>query len=88
MPLASEPNLPGQEQQPGNLDPEVERLIRAYAEAEAEGDPKKEKRLVKQYMKDSSLIEVFKDFNRRGPTTLASSGRDLSKLMKKQEKEE
>ena len=66
-PLPFEPNLPSHEQQVDALDPEVERLVRAYAEAEAEGDPKKAESLFKRYRKDSSLIDFFKN----GPTPLA-----------------
>jgi hypothetical protein len=46
--LPFEPNLPRHEQQTDRLDPEVERLMRAYAEAEADSDPKKAERLFKR----------------------------------------
>jgi hypothetical protein len=69
LPLPFEPSVPGHEQQTGNLDPEAERLMRAYAEAESEGDPKKAERLFKRYMKNSILREWFRNGAR--PTPLA-----------------
>jgi hypothetical protein len=62
--------------------------MRQYAESEAEGDPKKAERLYKRYMKDSSLIEFFKDFKLRGAPTLTSSSPDFSALEKKPKKQE
>jgi hypothetical protein len=65
--LPFEPNLSGHDQQSDTLDPETERRLRAYAEDEAEGDPKKAEQLFKRYRKNSALIEFFKN----GPTPLA-----------------
>jgi hypothetical protein len=67
MPLARGLNLPGHKQQTGDLDSEAERLMRAYANAEAEGDPKKAERLFKRYMKNSFLREWFKNGARTTP---------------------
>ena len=88
VPAAFEPSLPSQKQQLNNLDPEIERLIRAYAESEAEGDPKKADRLFNRYMRNSSLIEFFKDFKLRGAPTLTSSSPDFSALERKPKKQE
>jgi hypothetical protein len=90
-PLPFEPNLPRHEQQTGNLDPEMEGLLRAYAEAVAEGDPEYEKSLRKQYKNDPSFRETFDRFRRgsRGPRlTLTHSAPDFSIVLKKQDKEE
>ena len=82
------PKLPSHEQQIGNLDSEVETMIRAYAESEADGDPKKAERLLKRYMKDSSLREFFKNLKLHGAPTLTRGGHlDFSNLEKKPEKE-
>lgn len=88
LPLPFEPNRPRHAQQTGRLDPEVERLMRAYAEAEAEGDPKKAERLFKRYRKDSSLVEYFEYFKLHGAPTLATRGLDVSKLMEEPKKQE
>jgi hypothetical protein len=88
MSLPFEPNLPSQKQQLNNLDPEVERLMREYAESEAEGDQKKADRLFNRYMRNSSLIEFFKDFKLRGAPTFTSSSPDFSALEKKPKKQE
>jgi hypothetical protein len=87
--LPFEPNLSGHEQQTANLDPEVEKLIRAYAASEAEGDPKKEKRLLKRYLKDSSFMKTMTDFKLHGPISLTYGGHlDFSELEEKQKKKE
>jgi hypothetical protein len=92
IPLPVDPNLSSQKQPTGNLDPEVERLMRAYAEAQAEGDPKKAESLFRRYRRDSSLIETFKEFHLRGAPTLATRGLDVglnvSKLMEEPKKQE
>lgn len=49
MPLPFEPNLPSHDQQTGDLDPEVEDAIRAYAM----GEPKEEAQLRERAKKDS-----------------------------------
>jgi hypothetical protein len=83
----AKPPPESQERQTGNLDPAVESLMRQYAEAEGEGDPKKAERLYKRYMKNSSLIEFFKDFKLRGARTLTYTGPDFGKLLEKQEEQ-
>jgi hypothetical protein len=61
--LSLKPNSPGHEQQPANLDPELEELIRAYADTM--GDSEEEKRsLFERYKKDSSTHESFKTAGR------------------------
>ncbi len=80
-PLPFEPNLPGHDERTEDLDPEIERHLRAYAEFEAEGDPKKAERLFRRYRKDSSLVEYFEYFKLHGAPTLATRGLDVSKLM-------
>jgi hypothetical protein len=84
--LPFEPKLPGHEQQKGTLDPEVERRIRAYAEAEAEGDPKKAERLFKRYMRNSSLREWFNNWPRSMILTYVAP--DFSSLEKRQKNHE
>jgi hypothetical protein len=88
LPLPFEPSQLGHEQQTGNLDPEMEGMLRDYAEAIAEGDPEYEKSLRERYKNDPSFRETFDRFRRgsRGPgLTLTHSGPDFSRLLKKQE---
>jgi len=86
LPLPFEQNLPRHEQQPGNLDPEMEGLLRAYAD----GDPEEEKQLREQYKNDHSFRETFDGFRRgsRKSQTLTRSAPDFSIVLKKQENQE
>ena len=87
MPLSFEPSLPCHEQQTRNLDPEMERMLRDYTEAVAEGDPEYEKSLRERYKNDPSFRESFDRFRpgSRGPLTLTHTGPDFSRPPKKQE---
>jgi hypothetical protein len=90
LPLPFEPKLADHEQQTGNLDPEMERMLRDYAEAVAEGDPEYEKSLHERYKNDPSFRESFDRFRRggRGAGTLTRSAPDFSALEKKPKKQE
>jgi len=69
------------EQQPDNLHPDVEKLIRAYAESKARGNTKKEKKLVTEYLKNPSFVNAMTDFKKHGAGTLASRGIDLGNII-------
>ncbi len=88
LPLPFEANRPRREPQTGDLDPEVERLMRAYAESVADGDPKKAERLFKRYLRNPSLMQTFKEFHLHGTPTLTYVAPDVSKVVKEPKKQE